>query len=154
MTTYLYKNLSDENVINKHLESSITKQGVVYNPPTDVLNPEIEIKYFEGIFLYNYIFIPKFSRYYFIDKHTVVEGNKVRLSCRCDVLQSWWNQGLSNVKCHIVRQSDPNRANFYLVDNKLRTTGRHLTQVKTSGPNMDIILPSNTTAYSYILNTM
>ena len=153
MNITLYKNLSDDKVINKTKTEARQLTGTLYEP-TDVLNPKIDITMFNGVFEYNYLYIPVFGRYYFITDITVVDGRKIQLTCHVDALESWWNKGLSNVECHITRQQDWQKANFYLVDNRLVTTGRHLTYVKTAEPSIQIALPGDTSAFSYIFNTM
>ena len=60
------------------------------NLPDDcnILNPTIEINYYNGVENTNYAYIPAFDRYYFIEEKTL-SGQTVKLQLRCDVLMSF-----------------------------------------------------------------
>lgn len=152
MQIILYKNNSDSNVIGKDLTNSMTLTGKLQTP-TDVLSPSIEIKMFEGFEKYNYVYIPIFSRYYFITGFSVVDGDKLAINMGVDVLESYKDE-IKKLDVHVTRQEAASKSNFYLQDNRLVTTGRHLTYVKKANSPVTIYNPGNNLHYTYVLNSM
>ena len=71
---------------------------------------------------YNYMYIPKFSRYYFIDSISA-EGGLIRIDGRCDVLNSHKKDILAS-KQYILRQ-EKNNNSPYLDDNMLPISSKH-----------------------------
>lgn len=151
MILNLYRNLSDERVINKTITDLKQLTGQLYMP-TDILNPQITVDLFPGIFTYNYAYIPAFERYYFINDINISEGSHVTLTLSVDVLETWWNKGLGDSTQNVIRQE--NNYNMYIPDNRITLTGRYRTQVVKSTPGVSFVLPSNETARTYVLNTM
>ena len=87
MEIVLYKNQSQENVLNKTLIQIQTVHGVIRGED-DILNPKIEIEYTRGA---NYLFVPDFNRYYFIQNVIQFRKNMCKINCSVDVLMSYKN---------------------------------------------------------------
>jgi hypothetical protein len=68
------------------------------------------------------MYIPKFSRYYFIDSISG-EGSMIRIDGRCDVLNSHKKDILAS-KQYILRQENKNNSP-YLDDNMLPISSKH-----------------------------
>lgn len=88
MTVEIYKNLSENSVIGK-------TKTLVYQAPCEIkgessiINPVLILQYNEQLFASNYVYIPAWSRYYFIDDVRVLTGGRVEVSLSVDVLESF-----------------------------------------------------------------
>lgn len=82
----LYTTTSDTNTLEKTLTNEKIINGDMASD-FDVLEPDINIASYESI--YNYCFIPKFNRYYYIEQVSVIRRNMYKLSLRVDVLMTY-----------------------------------------------------------------
>lgn len=92
MNVNLYKTQSPPNKVSKVLSNKKEFEGVrfIENDTLDILNPSVLINLsteISDVVKYNYMYIPKMNRYYFIDKIST-EGGLIRIDGRCDVLMS------------------------------------------------------------------
>lgn len=71
--------------------------------PCDILNPIFIISYDKAYMTANYIYVPDFARYYFINNISVMPGNRAELSCSVDVLMSY-QQAIKSLKVDVERQ--------------------------------------------------
>lgn len=95
MDLVLYQTLDGNNVINKTLNNSLTI-SINFKKDTDIVNPEIVLSGdFRG---YNYAHIPDLNRYYFIDSIEQLNLHLVKLSMRCDVLETY-KADILNTNC-------------------------------------------------------
>lgn len=108
MQAFLYKTTSPKNAINKVL-SEQRELNIVLKDDIDILNPFFTMHVFNGLFVYNYVFIPAFSRYYFIENITLLTANIAKIDLKVDVLESWKTDILAGI-CHITKE---NNANMY-----------------------------------------
>lgn len=98
----LYKNTAESNRVDK--TSYLTKVTDVYGTlreETSITSPSFNIEY-SKVPDFNYIYIPKFSRYYFVTGITSVDNNLWRISCSVDVLMSYKSYIL-NLNAHVDR---------------------------------------------------
>lgn len=108
-----YNNSSANNVVPK-IKSAIGNPIVCsIFEECDILAPMLLVDYTDSVINANYCYIPKFGRYYYITGNTIYDGNKVRLSLKCDALESHWNSFKGSI-CQAKRSS--NRGNKMLVD--------------------------------------
>ena len=98
MNVTLYNNASPNNAVNKILTTIGSTLTVDANRPIDVMNPEIVIAYNVSFIGANYMYIPKFGRYYFINNIEIENGNIMNISGHVDVLKSFWNS-FKNSSC-------------------------------------------------------
>lgn len=93
MNIILYKMTSEEKRIGKNKTSPVTFSGALRHE-TSILRPEILVEADETITGYNYMYIPDFGRYYFIDGDGVrsIRTNMWVVPGRVDVLESFKNQ--------------------------------------------------------------
>lgn len=89
MQITLYKNTAPLNKLSRVLGSPLTIAGYL-REPCDVLNPQIEVEYNATLLTYNFVYIPEFGRYYFINDSTV-DGKNLVLSMHVDVLFTYRN---------------------------------------------------------------
>ena len=109
----LMKSKSDKNHISKETETLKETQGVL-KESTSIINPVFRIEGNLSEFAYcNYVSVPAFGRYYFVNDITSVRNGIIELSCHVDVLTSFANEIKANTG--IVRRQE-NKWNLYLND--------------------------------------
>ena len=131
MKIILYNNHSENNKLNKTIVKIVELQGYL-REQTSLVNPQIMIEFhpdqFEGyvkddnqvyvvhngikitwdtfinnyVLSANYVYIPDFNRYYFINDITSVRQNLWRLSLHVDVLMSYKNE-INNTNAFVSR---------------------------------------------------
>lgn len=117
-TCVFFQNTAEPNRVNKtdYLEEQIRVAGNLRDI-SDVINPSITFECTDDkILKSNYVYIPAFNRYYFINSITSVRTNLWRVNLHCDVLYSFRNDVLQ-IKAIIDRQE--NNFNRYLIDNNM-----------------------------------
>lgn len=129
MNIELYKNSAPPNKVNKsgNLSNKTVIEAVrfIEKNSLHILNPSVLIQLTDEVrdaSKYNYLYIPKFSRYYFIDSIST-EGGLIRIDGRCDVLMSHKSDILKS-KQYILRQ-EKNNNSPYLDDNMLPISSKH-----------------------------
>ena len=86
MNIKFYKSLSDNNVINKTITEITTKDCRLLDA-TSLTRPSLRVRIDNRIIGANYLYIPNFSRYYFINEITF-DGADMIISANVDVLMS------------------------------------------------------------------
>lgn len=115
MTIQIYQNYSSDDKINKNLVLLNSYNNCTLKEETSIINPNILVSY-EGVITGNYLYIPDFNRYYFIDNIISVRNNLWRLECKIDPLYTYRSE-LNNIECILARSE--NNYNLYLHDNEL-----------------------------------
>lgn len=147
MDIILYKNISPPNQVKKKNQNGAlikdSSQGTLVSDvrffesgTLDILNPILLLNLttdIEDISVYNYVKIPKFGRFYFIDKIST-EGGLIRFECRVDVLMSHKTDILKS-KQYVMRQQNKNNSP-YLNDNLLPIRSDHNYLGKPFGGNV------------------
>ena len=82
---------------------------------------------------FNYFYIPKFTRFYFIENIQTNNG-LIEITGKCDVLMSFKDDILSSIQ-YIMRQE--NKRSAYLSDSMLPVRSDHKYYMKTFGRNVD-----------------
>lgn len=103
----------------------------------NVINPTLILNISKDVgecFKYNYIYIPKTTRFYYITNIST-EGSLVQIETRCDVLKSWASD-INKSKQYILRQENKYK-NPYLLDNLLPITAEHNYIMKPFGDYVD-----------------
>ena len=127
MEIKLYKNLSENNVIGKSLTQIKSVEANLKND-VSVINPTLVISYTENILGSNYCFIPKFSRYYFIDEIVPITADRCIVKCRVDVLESF-SDNIRNLMAVVDKQSSGVVANEYVDDGSLIVQTNEFTRI-------------------------
>lgn len=115
MIIRLYKTNSDPNDVDKVLSAEINIE-VELKGECSITRPQLLICKSENNFYagYNYLYIPDFKRYYYIDSITLLPGGYIVLSASVDVLMSYRSQ-IRGLNCLIERQEYI--YNPYIADN-------------------------------------
>lgn len=114
----LHQNLSENNRMNKNLNPGITFQGEMKDN-SSIVNPVIVIESpVNVVCLYNYVHIPEFNRYYFINDIVSLSYNLTQIVLHVDVLMSFRNYIKTNLATTRRQEND---WNLYLNDGSFRT---------------------------------
>lgn len=115
MDISFYQNISDKRVINKTLNIEYKLEGCQLAEPTSAIDPEFIIDMTEGLYQYNYCYIPYFSRYYYITSMNVIDGARMSIKCHIDPLMSFKDQILN---CTVNSRCNESNYDMYLPDNR------------------------------------
>ena len=113
MTITLYSNKSEKGKIGKTLEEIGNVLNGTLKEDTSITDPVIKVKRYNNIYSANYLYIPQFSRYYFITDVKAITGGMYEISCHVDVLESFKTAILENY-AYIERAE---KGNLYYSDN-------------------------------------
>lgn len=101
----LMVNQSDTRDVNKTLATY--KMGINCNlkSSTELINPTIYISKDNGVELdaFNYVYIPDFSRYYYVQNSSKELGGVIQIDCHVDVLMSH-KEAIKNLSAIVERQ--------------------------------------------------
>ena len=114
MEIKLYKNLSENNVIGQSLAQIKSVEANLKND-VSIINPTLILYYTANILDSNYCFIPKFSRYYFIDEIVPISGDRCIVKCRVDVLESF-KEDIKSLTVILDKAQSIYKSNKYLDD--------------------------------------
>lgn len=84
----LYKNASSENTIEKVITDKKTFEGTLKNT-IDITNFSVIFNFFEEWNDFNYVYIEKLKRYYFVDSKKIVNNSLIQYDLIEDVLMSF-----------------------------------------------------------------
>ena len=87
MLAKTYNTNDSTNTINKTL-NFVVDIDVKFKEEINIYSPSIMLKY-DDLIDFNYIFIKKFNRYYFIENVEVFPNKIYNISLKCDVLMSF-----------------------------------------------------------------
>ena len=87
MTATFYNTTDNVLKVTKELTNG-TQYNILLKENTDVVKPTIILT---GVLELskNYVYIPTFSRYYFIVNKTIMTGGRMEIDLKCDVLTSF-----------------------------------------------------------------
>ena len=135
MLLKLYNTNSETNRINKVLTDE-TEFDVRLKDKSSVVNPVLVLKS-ETYINFNYAYIPKFQRYYFVDDISVFPNKMYLLTLRCDVLTSFKDDILKSYT-RIVEQTNSNA--YY--DSNLKSEVRKEVDTYMSNVSFDLTADS------------
>lgn len=114
---HFMKNESPVEKIGKYLVSgSVLSCALKDN--TSILDPVLIVRSSDTFYTYNYMHIPEFHRYYFIDDIRSVHNIEWEIHGHIDVLETYKNEILSNTA--VIRRQE-NKFNLYLDDPEFKT---------------------------------
>lgn len=87
MDVQFYNYQGERLKVGKTLENPVTLTGYLRDT-YNVLTPVLTIRH-KDEFTYNYVYIPVFGRYYFVDGYTVANRDEIILSLKVDVLETY-----------------------------------------------------------------
>lgn len=144
MDIKFYQCVSDKRVINKTLNIEYNLTGCELTEPASATDPEVIIDMTEGLYQYNYCYIPYFSRYYYITNMTAIDGARMSIKCHVDPLMSFKTQILN---CDVNSRKNENNYDMYLPDDR-PIESRYIRYSKEFGVSFKDFTPS------YILITV
>lgn len=124
MDISIFKCNNRDNDVNKELKEELVIENVRFLDEVNILNPVIRLGNLEDIkdyIEYNYLYIPKFRRYYFITNINFISGFCI-LECSIDVLYTYKDRILNSTQL-VTRQE--NVYNKFISDGKLIMNNRN-----------------------------
>lgn len=119
MKVDLYKNTTEENAIEKIIVDKKTIEGTLKNT-IDITNFSVIFNFFEDWNNYNYVYIEKLKRYYFVESKRIVNNSLVEYDLIEDVLMSF--KDLIRQQNILLTESEKafnGSKNSYMAENKL-----------------------------------
>lgn len=126
-TMFFYKSTAEKNRMDKsaYLTEIVQSTGTLRRA-TSIISPEFEFIY-NKVPDFNYVYIPNFNRYYFIDNIVSLRNNVWTLSLSVDVLMSFKEQ-IKECDGFIARNEF--EFNHYLIDNRRSTQVNVVREIK------------------------
>ena len=115
----LYKNTTEENAIEKIITDKKTIEGTL-KTTIDITDFSVIFNFFEDWNNYNYVYIEKLKRYYFVESKRIVNNSLVEYDLIEDVLMSF--KDLIRQQNILVTESETafsGSKNNYTAENKL-----------------------------------
>lgn len=115
----LYKNTSEENAIEKIIVDKKTIEGTL-KTTIDITDFSVIFNFFEDWNNYNYVYIEKLKRYYFVESKRIVNNSLVEYDLIEDVLMSF--KDLIRQQNILLTESETafnGSKNNYMAENKL-----------------------------------
>lgn len=97
-----YTTSSEKNRLVKNLSGLQTVTGHLVEM-CDVVNPTIKVGFTSSLLTKNYVYIPAFERFYFINS-IQIENKEIIMNLHVDVLMTYARQ-IKNSNAHIVRSA-------------------------------------------------
>lgn len=112
MNVILYSNTGDPRQLYKNITRLQTAYAIQATEALSVTDPELIINV-SSLADFNYIYIERFGRYYYVREMTFLNGNQVRVTCHVDVLASFRDEILNS---DVIAERSSNRTNAYIED--------------------------------------
>lgn len=98
MIITLFNVTDSQDTVNKTMSNGLDIE-VKLKSDFNILNPDV-VLLIEGFDVrnYNYLSIPEFGRFYFVDTITNINNRMFRLTCSCDVLETY-KGAILNMEC-------------------------------------------------------
>lgn len=121
MNITLYSTTNDRRVVSKTLtQIAAITNATIYGDIT-VTHPTLLLHYNAAYLNANYVYIPEFSRYYFINNISLSSGERMIINCEVDVLNTYKSQ-IKTLNCTVVRNEHAKRT--YLPDRYMTPTSK------------------------------
>lgn len=119
----------ERNKVTKNVTYTHTYNGAILKQDTSLVNPVIILGTEDDLASINYMYIPNFKRYYFVNDITAVTGGRFAINCSCDVLMSF-KSDILNCQAIIDKQQSSSLSSKYIDDNSYVTECRTVVQAK------------------------
>lgn len=111
MNVVLYNNQSDNRVLDKIL-TEIKTVSAEFFKESSVLAPQIILKYDASLLNCNYLYISYMTRYYYVSDVTILDGGRMMLTCKVDVLKTYASQ-IKNLTVIVDKQKSIKDNTYY-----------------------------------------
>lgn len=135
VTINLYMNNSEKNVIGKSLTSVRNLNGT-FKQEADITNLSIQVD-LSSVPNFNYIRVPLFNRYYFVDNIINIRDDLWEISCHVDVLESFKDTIMST---YGLIERNEFEFNPKIIDHLRVIEQGVTTEVLTSGMTLETVL--------------
>lgn len=115
MDATFYSSADDVRKLHKTFTEIVTKQ-IYLLEDVDITKPSLIVTRFEGYQRANYVYIPEFSRYYYVSSPVILSNERIRYDCTVDLLTTHKTE-IENLTCLVERQEFAYTPN--MVDDKL-----------------------------------
>jgi len=119
----------EKNKVSKSFTIKHTYNNAKLKEDTSIVNPTIILGTVDDLADINYMYIPTFKRYYYVNNIVALTGSRIALECACDVLNSFKNDILK-CKAIINKQQSSSLSSKYIDDNSYVTECRTVVQAK------------------------
>ena len=99
MKIILYKNYSQNDIVKKNIEQVAELEGNITNE-LDFLHTLLVLNY--GDIDFNYVYIPLFNRYYFVDEIKAIKDCLYNITLKIDVLYTY-RELILNSQIHAIK---------------------------------------------------
>ena len=121
MNITLYSTTNDRRVVSKTLtQIAAITNATIYGDIT-VTHPTLLLHYDASYLNANYVYIPEFSRYYFINNISLSSGERMIINCEVDVLNTYKSQ-IKTLTCTVIRNEHAKQN--YLPDKFMTPTSK------------------------------
>lgn len=145
ITTYV--TTDDRRKVIKNLTSAHSID-VTLLEPFSVLTPTLVLQTINGLD-FNYVYIPYFSRYYFVNSIDVNKGGRAIVNCSVDVLMTYQNEFIDND--FLIVRSESIGVN-YITDTQLPLYPYKDMKVIEFSDNDFNLNKATNTSYNFLLN--
>lgn len=154
MTIYLYNCADDKRVVHKTLTGGYSIVASLLET-SSVINPRLRLSWNDSYVSCNYLYIPAFNRYYFINNISADVGGVAIIDAHVDVLKTYAS-AFENCSAVVTRATRLNQTgsarSTYIPDSKLPiSTGRILKAVEFVGTDLNIDVATMTST-NFVLN--
>lgn len=118
----------DAKTVNKNYTVKGGYPNTKVKDSTDIINPTFIISTPYKVEEMNYCYCEDWKRYYYIDNINVMNGERVALTCRVDVLMSFKDE-IKNLDAVISKQKNVNKSNLYFNDGSFATLNKTESEV-------------------------
>lgn len=125
----LYITKDDKRKVNKTVSVVAKDVACQFFDNCSILAPSLLLDFNSNYLTTNYIYIPNFKRYYYVDNITVLKGNHIQLNCSVDVLKSNAS-AIEKINCTVVRTAQSGKQQLYLDDGKFKVLNFERIQTK------------------------
>lgn len=127
MNVNLMKTKNTNNTINKKISSLVEDKTTgefegYLREECSIIDPIIDVPYISQVLDANYVYIPEFERYYFINNYVFVNSSTVRIYLHVDVLMSF-KEKIYNCSGIVERNE---KGNYFIDDNSLVATNESI----------------------------
>lgn len=137
MNMILYQYNGDPRVLNKYLTQIATVDIIAITNDTDILAPSIIIS--TRAFNFNYVYIPNFNRYYYVNDIKLMSSERVQLNLAVDVLMSH-KSAIYNTR--VIADRSASNSDPYIIDDKVGSRDKSQVYIRNVGNT-----PFNTKSY-------
>jgi len=154
ITVNLYNNTDDKRVMDKTLTPVRTVNAELITP-CSIKEPQLRIAWFTGAASCNYMYVPEFSRYYYIEITADTGGAAIITASGVDVLMSY-AAAIKQAPAVVVRSTSStntgSQKSTWIPDPQLpMTTGRTVKAVILEGSDLNIDT-ATMTSNNFVLN--